>query len=93
MDAGAADPANPLIVEEALNAGVPEQLQPILQEIFTRFRIRLTDEGELFLRLYCAVAVRRISEGYPLSEFTTEEVEDNVCFAARDIAAVLQHGG
>ncbi|VEB92956.1 BglB-family transcriptional antiterminator [Citrobacter koseri] len=23
------DPANPLIVEEALNAGVPEQLQPI----------------------------------------------------------------
>ncbi len=46
------DPANPLIVEEALNAGVPEQLQPILQEIFTRFRIRLTDEGELFLRLY-----------------------------------------
>ncbi|EMD6814429.1 BglG family transcription antiterminator, partial [Citrobacter koseri] len=56
-----------------------------------RFRIRLTDEGELFLRLYCAVAVRRISEGYPLSEFTTEEVEDNVCFAARDIAAVLQH--
>ncbi|SUX87612.1 BglB-family transcriptional antiterminator [Citrobacter koseri] len=70
---------------------MPEQLQPILQEIFTRFRIRLTDEGELFLRLYCAVAVRRISEGYPLSEFTTEEVEDNVCFAARDIAAVLQH--
>ncbi|VEB92957.1 BglB-family transcriptional antiterminator [Citrobacter koseri] len=62
-----------------------------MQEIFTRFRIRLTDEGELFLRLYCASRYGRISEGYPLSEFTTEEVEDNVCFAARDIAAVLQH--
>ena len=85
------DPANPLVTEEALYAGVPSQLQPLLEEIFNRFHIRLTDEGELFLRLYCAVAVRRISEGYPLSEFTTEEVEENVCLAAREIAAVVQH--
>ena len=85
------DPANPLVTEEALYAGVPSQLQPLLEEIFNRFHIRLTDEGELFLRLYCAVAVRRISEGYPLSEFTNEEVEENVCLAAREIAAVVQH--
>lgn len=85
------DPANPLVTEEALYAGVPSQLQPLLEEIFNRFHIRLTDEGELFLRLYCAVAVRRISEGYPLSEFTNEEVEENVCLAAREIAAVVQY--
>ncbi|HHL2823438.1 TPA: transcription antiterminator, partial [Citrobacter murliniae] len=53
------------------------------------FHISLTDEGELFLRLYCAVAVRRISEGYPLPEFAAEEVEHAVCLATREIAAVL----
>lgn len=42
------DPANPLVTEEALYAGVPSQLQPLLEEIFNRFHIRLTDEGELF---------------------------------------------
>ncbi len=84
------DPAHPLVIEEALNAGMPERLQPILAEIFSRFHIRLTDEGELFLRLYCAVAVRRISEGYPLSEFVGEEVAEPVCHAARELASVLQ---
>ena len=84
------DPAHPLVTEEALNAGMPERLQPILRDIFSRFHIRLTDEGELFLRLYCAVAVRRISEGYPLSEFVGEEVAEPVCHAARELAGVLQ---
>nr|WP_270104548.1 PRD domain-containing protein [Atlantibacter hermannii] len=84
------DPAHPLVTEEALNAGMPERLQPILRDIFSRFHIRLTDEGELFLRLYCAVAVRRISEGYPLSEFVGEEVAEPVGHAARELAGVLQ---
>ena len=84
------DPAHPLVTEEALNAGMPERLQPILRDIFNRFHIRFTDEGELFLRLYCAVAVRRISEGYPLSEFVGEEVAESVALAAREIAGVLQ---
>ena len=77
------------MTEVALNAGVPEQLATWLDSCFTRYHIRLTDEGELFLRLYCAVAVRRISEGYPLPEFATEEVDENVRDAARDIAATL----
>ncbi|KMK18594.1 transcription antiterminator BglG [Pluralibacter gergoviae] len=84
------DSANPLLTQEALNAGVPEQLSLALQESLGRWHIRLTDEGELFLRLYCAVAVRRISEGYPLSEFTADDVSDDVRHAAHDIAAVIQ---
>ncbi len=84
------DSANPLLTEEALNAGVPEQLATVLQEVFSRWHIRLTDEGELFVRLYCAVAVRRISEGYPLPEFTADDVEENVRHAARDLAAAIQ---
>jgi transcriptional antiterminator len=81
---------NPLVTEEALNKGIPEQLAVILRDVFTRHHIRLTDEGERFIRLYCAVAVRRISEGFPLSEFTAEDGDENVRDAAREIAAALQ---
>ena len=84
------DSASPLLTQEALNAGVPEQLSALLQETFSRWHIRLTDEGELFVRLYCAVAVRRISEGFPLSEFTADDVSDDVRHAAHDIAAAVQ---
>nr|WP_318383215.1 BglG family transcription antiterminator [uncultured Enterobacter sp.] len=84
------DPQNPLLNEDALNAGVPERLETLLHAIFTRHRIRLTDEGELFIRLYCAVAVRRISEGYPLPEFSADDGDENVRDAAREIAASLQ---
>ncbi|WP_437890683.1 BglG family transcription antiterminator [Phytobacter sp. V91] len=81
---------NPLITEEALYPGVPEQLAQILHEVFSRHHIRLTDEGELFIRLYCAVAVRRISEGFPLPEFSAEDGDENVRDAAREIAGALQ---
>lgn len=84
------DSSHPLLSEEALNAGVPEQLAGVLHEIFNRWHIRLTDEGELFVRLYCAVAVRRVSEGYPLPEFSADDVNDDVRHAARDIAAAIQ---
>ncbi|XUA18814.1 BglG family transcription antiterminator [Citrobacter sp. OP27] len=84
------DSTNPLLTQEALNAGVPEQLTSVLQDAFSRWHIRLTDEGELFVRLYCAVAVRRASEGYPLPEFTANDVDDAVRNAARDIAVAIQ---
>jgi transcriptional antiterminator len=84
------DGDNPLLTEEALNAGVPALLATELHDCFTRCRIRLTDEGERFIRLYCAVAVRRISEGYPLAEFTADNVEDDVRAAARQIADLLR---
>ncbi|WP_318373329.1 BglG family transcription antiterminator [Enterobacter sp.] len=84
------DAHSPLLTEDALNRGVPEQLETLLHQCFTRHHIRLTDEGELFIRLYCAVAVRRISEGYPLPEFTADDGDENVHLAAREIAATLQ---
>jgi len=84
------DSDNPLLTEEALNAGVPEQLAAELHNCFTRCRIRLTDEGEQFIRLYCAVAVRRISEGYPLPEFSADDVDEAVREAARQITTLLQ---
>lgn len=78
------------ITEEALTPGILSHLTDILHECFSRYRIRLTDESERFLRLYCAVALRRIGEGYPLPEFTADEVDDNVQHAAQHITGTLQ---
>jgi hypothetical protein len=81
---------NPLIGAEALEAEVPALLEPMLQETLTRHHIRLTDVGERFICLYGAVVVRRVSEGYPLADFSAEDVAQNVRDAARDLAGELQ---
>ncbi|MGR7564841.1 BglG family transcription antiterminator [Klebsiella aerogenes] len=81
---------NPLSGAEALEADVPAQLEPVLQETLTRHHIRLTDVGERFICLYGAVVVRRVSEGYPLADFSAEDVAQNVRDAARDLAGELQ---
>lgn len=81
---------SPLLRLEALNSGMLETLQPLLQQCLSRFSIRLTDEGEFYLRLYCAVAVRRIGEGYPLTDFTAEDVDDEVRHAARHIVNLMR---
>lgn len=81
---------NPLISAEALEADVPAQLEPLLQETLTRHHIRLTDVGERFICVYGAVVVRRVSEGYPLADFSAEDVAQNVRDAARDLAGELQ---
>lgn len=84
------DSENPLLTEEALNAGAPQQMATTIHDAFSRYHIRMTDEGAQFICLYCAVAARRISEGYPLSGFTADDVDESVRFAARDIAHALQ---
>jgi transcriptional antiterminator len=81
---------NPLLTEGVLGDGGPQQMAAIVHDCFSRYRIRMTDEGEQFICLYCAVAVRRIREGYPLSGFSADDVDDNVRDAARDIAHALQ---
>ncbi|NUU68037.1 BglG family transcription antiterminator [Enterobacteriaceae bacterium BIT-l23] len=84
------DNDNPLLTEESLTAGALVQMAPLVQESFSQCGIRMTDEGQQFICLYCAVAMRRIGEGYPLSGFTAEDVDDNVCQAAHHIAMALQ---
>ncbi|ADP10240.1 Putative phosphotransferase system mannitol/fructose-specific IIA domain protein [Erwinia sp. Ejp617] len=81
---------SPLLRGEGVNSGMLERLQPLLQQSLSRFNIRLTDDGEFYLRLYCAVAVRRIGEGYPLTDFSAEDVNDEVCAAARDIVNLMR---
>ncbi|MEE7533495.1 BglG family transcription antiterminator [Klebsiella huaxiensis] len=81
---------NPQLSEEALTPGVPERLEQILQETLTRHQIRLTDVGERFVCLYGAVVVRRVSEGYPLVDFSADDVVHNVRDAARELANAMQ---
>ena len=83
-------PLNPLIGEEAFDASVPTLLAGVLQETLTRHHVRLTDAGERFICLYVAVAVRRVSEGYPLADFSAEDVGQNVRDAARELANTMQ---
>lgn len=81
----------PLPVDKGgLSAEVSERLARELQEILTRHHVRLTDEGERFIRLYSTVVVRRASEGYPLAEFSAEDVAQNVRDAARELVGMLQ---
>ncbi len=75
---------------EALHSNILETLRPLLQQCLTRHNVRLSDEGECYLRLYCAVAVRRISEGYPLSDPGAEDVGLDVREAAHELINLLR---
>ena len=81
---------SPLLTIEALNSGILHTLQPLLQHCFARHNIRLSDEGERYLRIYCAVAVRRISEGYPLNDPGEGEVDAEVRETARQLVNLLR---
>lgn len=54
------------------------------------FNIRLADDGEYYLLLYFAVSLRRISEGYPLTDFSAEDVDDEVRAAASHIVNLMR---
>jgi hypothetical protein len=82
------DPQHPLVMQEALNAGIPEQLQPVLQDIFARFHIRLTDEGELFLRCTARWRYGGLAKGIHC-RILPQKRPINRCAWPREIAAVL----
>ncbi|BBQ85751.1 MULTISPECIES: BglG family transcription antiterminator [Enterobacteriaceae] len=81
---------NPVVHEGVFDASVPTLLEGVLQEVLPRHHVRVTDEGERFICLYGAVAVRRVSEGFPLADFSAEEVAQNVRDAAHEVALALQ---
>lgn len=83
-------PDSPLLTVEALHRGILETLRPLVQQCLTQHNVRLSDEGERYLRLYCAVAVRRISEGFPLSDSGAEDVGADVRQVAHQLINLLQ---
>ncbi|MFU0887620.1 BglG family transcription antiterminator [Kluyvera sichuanensis] len=83
-------PLNPMIRQEAFDDSVPAMLEAVLEETLVRHHVRLTDVGERFICLYGAVVARRVSDGYPLADFSAEEVAQNVRDVAHDVASALQ---
>ncbi|MFU0921564.1 BglG family transcription antiterminator [Kluyvera sichuanensis] len=83
-------PLNPMIRQEAFDDSVPATLEGVLEETLVRHHVRLTDVGERFICLYGAVVARRVSDGYPLADFSAEEVAQNVRDVAHDVASALQ---
>ncbi|CCP04399.1 putative licABCH operon regulator [Erwinia amylovora Ea644] len=84
------DSDSPLLKAGGVNSGMLAWLQPLLRQSLSLFNIRLADDGEYYLLLYFAVSLRRISEGYPLTDFSAEDVDDEVRAAASHIVNLMR---
>ncbi|WP_075182711.1 transcription antiterminator [Pantoea sp. 1.19] len=62
----------------------------LLRQVLKEHQIRVSDESAGWLSHYVAVTRYRLSEGYPLGEFSVEEMAPDVQRAAAAIVAQLQ---
>ncbi|WP_279026289.1 BglG family transcription antiterminator [Gibbsiella quercinecans] len=72
------DPENPLLENDILHQPQVATFAGLLHPLMSQYAIRLTDEGEQYLIFYCAVALRRIRDGYPLPDFDVEDGDEAV---------------
>ncbi|ANI30270.1 transcription antiterminator BglG [Yersinia entomophaga] len=84
------DSDNPLLKNVFLSDAAMPALTDLLHQLLSQYAVRLSDEGEQYLIFYCAVAVKRIAEGYPLSDFDAEDVDEAVKLASGRLANELQ---
>ncbi|AHM71884.1 BglG family transcription antiterminator [Yersinia hibernica] len=84
------DADNPLLKNEFLSIQSMPELSGLLHELLAQYAVRLTDEGEQYLIFYCAVAIKRITDGYPLSDFDAEDVDEAVKLASGRLANELK---
>ncbi|TKI07004.1 PRD domain-containing protein [Martelella alba] len=68
----------PLLETDGLNRDAFETLSRFLHHLLAQSPLRLTDEGEHYLSVYCTVAARRIANGFSLSDFEAEESDPAV---------------
>ncbi|XOQ12110.1 MAG: Mannitol/fructose-specific phosphotransferase system, IIA domain [Serratia liquefaciens] len=85
-----ADAENPLLNNEILQQPQVATFAGLLHPLLSQYAIRLTDEGEQYLIFYCAVALRRITDGYPLPDFDVEDGDDAVRKASTWLAGELR---
>ncbi|CNE50933.1 PRD domain-containing protein [Yersinia nurmii] len=84
------DSDNSLLKNVFLSDAAMPALTDLLHQLLSQYAVRLSDEGEQYLIFYCAVAVKRIAEGYPLSDFDAEDVDEAVKLASGRLANELQ---
>ncbi|HAT2866806.1 TPA: BglG family transcription antiterminator [Serratia marcescens] len=85
-----ADAENPLLNNEILLQPQVAAFAGLLHPLLSQYAIRLTDEGEQYLIFYCAVALRRINDGYPLPDFEVEDGDEAVRQVSTRLAAELR---
>ncbi|KAB7898575.1 PRD domain-containing protein [Rouxiella sp. S1S-2] len=84
------DQISSFLKAESLESEALLPLTDFMHQLLTQSSIQLTDEGEQYLILYCAVAVKRIAGGYPLTDFDAEEEEPAVKQISVKLAAELK---
>ena len=84
------DQISPFLKAESLESEALQPLTDFMHQLLLQSSIQLTDEGEKYLILYCAVAVKRIAGGYPLTDFDAEEQEPGVKSISVKLAAELK---
>jgi len=82
--------SHPLLKTESLALEALGPLTDFMHQSLAQSSIQLTDEGEQYLILYCAVAIKRISGGYPLTDFDAEEGDPAVKQVSTRLAAELK---
>ncbi|MEG3132861.1 PRD domain-containing protein [Rouxiella sp. T17] len=84
------DPSRSFLKAESVETAALQPLTDFMHQLFAQSSIQLTDEGEQYLILYCAVAVKRLAKGYPLTDFDVEEEEPAVKQVSVKLAAELK---
>jgi transcriptional antiterminator len=84
------DKTNPLVKTESLDQETFDSLTRFMHQLLVQSAIQLTDEGEHYLNFYCAVAIKRIAGGYPLTEFDAEEGDPAVKQVSAQLIAELK---
>ncbi|PVZ84918.1 transcription antiterminator BglG [Serratia sp. S1B] len=85
------DAESPLLNNNILHQPQVATFASSLHPLLSQYAIRLTDEGEQYLIFYCAVALRRIIDGYPLQEFDVEDGDEEVRKASTWLADELRN--
>ncbi|WON78992.1 BglG family transcription antiterminator [Serratia sp. UGAL515B_01] len=84
------DAENPLLNNNILHQPQVATFAGLLHPLLAQYTLRLTDEGEQYLIFYCAVALRRIIDGYPLQDLEVDEGDDAVRKASMWLAGELR---
>lgn len=84
------NPDHPLLGSDPLFCSNLADIRVALAGYIAESPLQMTDEAELFLAFYCAVALKRISTGFALSESISEAFDGDVQQIAQNIILFMQ---
>ncbi|WP_297571965.1 transcription antiterminator [uncultured Deefgea sp.] len=81
---------HPLLTNDSVLHAASMTFLSTLPRLLAHSNVRLTDEGFHFVSLYCAVASKRIIDGFPLEVLSIEEVSRDTRLLASDLISLLK---